>query len=78
MKLRLLLALLGLVFSFALPTLAQEKNAVNPQVRQQIEELNVKYDGAFNKNDAEGIATLFTVDAVEMGPEGPASGQPDI
>lgn len=36
------------------------------------------YDEAFNKNDAEAVAALFTVDGVEMGPEGPASGQPDI
>jgi hypothetical protein len=78
MKLHVLLALAGLTIGFAVPILAQEKNAVDPQVRQQIEELNVKYDEAFNKNDAEGITTLFTVDAVEMRPEGPASGQPDI
>ena len=56
----------------------QEKNAVNPQVRKQIEELNLKYDEAFNQNDAEGVASLFTADAVETGPEEASSGQQEI
>ena len=37
MKMRLLLTLAGLAFSFALPTFAQEENTVDPEVRQQIE-----------------------------------------
>ena len=57
---------------------AKEKNAVDPQVRKQIEELNLKYDEAFNQNDAEGVATLFTADAVETGPEEASSGQQEI
>jgi uncharacterized protein (TIGR02246 family) len=73
-----LLALAGLVTGFATPIHAQEKGSVDPKVRQQIEELNVKYDDAFNKNDAEGIATLFSVDAVETGAEGAVSGQSEI
>jgi uncharacterized protein (TIGR02246 family) len=78
MKLYLLLGLAVLANGFVVLTLAQDGNAVDPQVRKQIEELNMKYDEAFNRNDAVGIAGLFTVDGVEMGPEGSASGQPDI
>ena len=38
MKTRTALALTGLAISFPLPTLAQEQNAVDPEVRQQIED----------------------------------------
>ena len=38
MKLRLLLTLAGLVIGFPALVLAQEKNTVDPDVRQQIEE----------------------------------------
>jgi hypothetical protein len=34
MKIPLVVALVGLAISFALPTSAQEKNTVDPQVRQ--------------------------------------------
>jgi ketosteroid isomerase-like protein len=78
MRLHVLLGLVVLAIGFVVPTLAQEGNAVDPQVRKQIEELNMMYDEAFNKNDAVAVAALFTVDGVAMGPEGLASGQPDI
>jgi uncharacterized protein (TIGR02246 family) len=47
-------------------------------VRQQVEALNLKYDEAFNQNDAEAVADLFTPDAVESGPEEAVSGQQEI
>jgi hypothetical protein len=37
MKIRLVVALVGFAISFAVPTLAQEQNTVDPEVRQQIE-----------------------------------------
>jgi hypothetical protein len=37
MKIRLLIALVGLAFSFAVPSIAQEQNSIDPQVRQDIE-----------------------------------------
>ncbi len=77
-KFRLLLSIAGLVVGFGNPTRAQEKNAVDPQVRQEVEALNLKYDEAFNQNDAEAVAALFTADAVETGPEEAASGQQEI
>jgi uncharacterized protein (TIGR02246 family) len=66
MKIRLMLALAGLAISFALPAFAQEQNTVDPEVRQQIEAVIVRYDEAFNRHDAAAIAALYTQDAVEM------------
>ena len=60
MKFRLLLTLAGLAIGLSAQPRAQEKNTVDPQVRQQIEVLNQKFDEAFNQNDAEAVADLFT------------------
>jgi ketosteroid isomerase-like protein len=82
MKMRLVVTLAGLAIGFAVPALAQEKDAVDPEVRQQIEAVLKKYDEAFNKHDAAAIAALFTQDAIEVlgwEPEGgAASGQQAI
>ena len=79
MKFRLLLTLGGLAIGFGAQARAQEQNTVDPQVRQQIEALNQKFDEAFNQNDAEAVADLFTAGAVEAGPdEAAASGQQEI
>ena len=78
MKVHILLTLALLAFNFVVPAPGQENNTVDPQVRKQIEELNVKYDKAFNENNAEAIAALFTWNGVETGPDGHAFGQPDI
>jgi hypothetical protein len=47
-----LLALVGLAFSFAVPALAQEQNAVDPEVRRQIEDAYKQRVDAYNKQDA--------------------------
>ena len=62
----LLLALAGFVIGFAVPALAQEKDTVDPEARQQIEAVLTKYEDAFNKNDAAAIAALYTGDAAEV------------
>ena len=61
-----LVALVGLAISFAVPAIAQEQSTVDPEVRQQIEALIIKFDDAYYKNDAAGIADLFARDAVEV------------
>src|SRR5246127_655429 len=66
MKIRLIVALVGLAISFAWPTLAQEQNTVDPEVRQQLEAVNMKLVEAQNKGDAAAIAALFTQDAVQV------------
>jgi hypothetical protein len=65
MKNSLLLGLVGLGISFALPIFAQEKEDVKPfpftpipagpQLVQQIEAINQKFDEAFNKHDAVAV-----------------------
>jgi ketosteroid isomerase-like protein len=44
----------------------QEKNAIDPEVRQQIEAVLVKFDEAYNRDDQAAIAALHTQDAVEV------------
>jgi uncharacterized protein (TIGR02246 family) len=82
MKIGRVVTLVGLVISFASPISAQQKDSVDPEVRQQIEAVLMKFDEAFNKHDAAAIADLFTPDAVDVyrwGSEGGnASGQQAI
>ena len=64
---RLLLAFTALAIGFVLPALAQEQNTVDPEVRQQIEAVNMKYDEAYNnKGDTAAIVARYTKDAVEV------------
>jgi hypothetical protein len=49
MKLRLILTLSGLVIGTVMPAVGQDKNTVDPEVRQQIEAALTKFDEAFNK-----------------------------
>ena len=75
MKKHVLLALVGLATGFVVPAFAQEKDTVDPQIRQQLEALSKKFDDASNKADAAALAALFTQDAVEVGPDGPVYGR---
>ena len=60
MKIRLLVALVGLAVSFALPTFAQQTNTPDPQLRQRLLALIQKFGDAYNDNDAVAVAALFT------------------
>jgi ketosteroid isomerase-like protein len=66
MKIRLVVALVVFAIRFVVPALAQEENAVDPEVRQQIEGAYKKRLDAYNKHDAAAIAALFTQDAIQM------------
>ena len=44
MKIRLAVALVGLIIGFVLPTFAQQKNAIDPKIEQQIRVLAAKYE----------------------------------
>lgn len=73
--------LAGLTIGFAMPVLAQEQNTIDPEVRQQIEALLLKFDDAFNKNDLAAITALYTQDAVlvySWFPEGTSVGKSAI
>ena len=47
MKIRLLIALVGSAIGSAAPSLAQQQNTVDPEVRQQIEAVLMKFCAAF-------------------------------
>ena len=78
MKVRFQLTLIGLAISFALPTFAQQKDAVDPQLRDTLVALVKKYDETFNKNDAPALAALFTEDAIFVTDTGPVNGRQAI
>jgi ketosteroid isomerase-like protein len=66
MKIRSLLALMGLAVGFTVPTLAQEQDVVTPEIRQQIEAAVMKFQDAYNKHDPIALAALYTEDGVEV------------
>jgi ketosteroid isomerase-like protein len=79
MKIRAEVILIGMAISFALTTFAQEKEDVKPfpftpipagpQLVQQIEAINQKFDEAFNKHDAAAVGALYTSNAVQTTPQ---------
>ena len=88
MKIRPVVTLVGLAISFALPTFAQEKEEVNPfpfrtiaaspQLVQQLEAINLKFDEAFNKHDATAVGALYIANAVQVSAVGTFSGREAI
>jgi hypothetical protein len=66
MKMHFLHPLAAVAIGFAVSALAQEQNAVDPEVRQQIEAALMKYDEAWNKNDAAAFAARFTLEATDV------------
>jgi uncharacterized protein (TIGR02246 family) len=75
---RLVVALVGLAIGFAVPAFAQQKDAVDPEIAEQIRALATKYDEAFNQNDAAAVAALITEGAVWTTPHGKLSGRQAI
>ena len=78
MKIRSLLALVGLAIDFTLPTLAQQKDTVDPQIIEQLNAHCEKMDEAVNNNDAAAVAALFTKDGVLVTNSGPIYGREAI
>lgn len=88
MKIDAAVILIGLASSFALTAFAQEKEEVNPfpfraiaagpQIIQQLEAINLKFDEAFNKHDATAVGVLYTANAVQVTPAGTFSGREAI
>jgi len=58
-----------------LPTSVQEKNTVDPQLREQVLALANKFNEAWNNNDAAALAALFTEDGIEVTDRGPIYGR---
>jgi uncharacterized protein (TIGR02246 family) len=78
MKIRLVVALVGLAISFAPPPFAQQKDTVDPETAQQVRTLASNYDAAFNRQDAVTVAGLYAEDAVFNTPEGKFQGRQAI
>src|SRR5215469_10409140 len=90
MKLRLIIPLVGLAISFALPTFAQQKDTADARIAQQrdlvgepktVDEFGVlatKQEEAFTNKDAAAVAALFTEDAVLVSTDGIFSGRQAI
>ena len=53
-----------MAISFALPTFAQEKQTVDPQLIQKLDTISKKYNEAINNYDAAAIGALYTDDAI--------------
>jgi uncharacterized protein (TIGR02246 family) len=70
MKRRLVVPLVGLAISFALPTYAQQKDLADPQTTQKLLALGKAAEEAHNNHDAAAVAAQFTRDAVFATPEG--------
>ena len=90
MKIRLLVALVGMAISFASPTFAQQKDTADARVVQQRDllgvpkaldefgELHQALDEAYSKNDAAAVAAFFTEDGLFVAPDGMFSGRREI
>ena len=78
MKKRIVIPLVGLAVSFAMPTYAQQKDVADPQTTQKILAIIKALVEATNSNDPAAIATLFTRDAVFVMTEGPIIGRQAI
>ena len=78
MKIRLVVALVGLAMSFALPTFAQQTNTPDPQLREKLVAAIKKHTDALDKNDAAAVAANFTEDGILVTPGGPISGREAI
>ena len=78
MKTPLIVALVGLAISFALPTFAQQTNTPDPQLREKLIAAIKKHTDALDKNDATAVAAVFTEDGILVTPDGPISGRESI
>ena len=76
MKIRSVVALVGLAICFAVPTFAQQKEPTpSEQDRQQLDAHVKKSDEAWNKNDAAALAATFAEDAAHVTNKGPIYGR---
>ena len=90
MKIRFVVALVGLAISFAPPAFAQQKDTADSRIAQQrdlvgdpkaLDEFGVlatNQSEAFTNKDAAAVAALFTEDAVLVAPDGIFSGRQAI
>jgi ketosteroid isomerase-like protein len=78
MKIRLVIALIGLTISFVVPAFAQQKETVDPQIIEQLAALGEKTREAWNNNDAAALAATYTEDAIVVHETGRVYGREAI
>src|ERR1700692_3664909 len=78
MKMRYLLALVGLAIVFTSPAFAQEKDSVDPKTAEQLSALSKKTDESYINGDAAALAALYTEDALLLTNTGPIYGREAI
>ena len=78
MEIHLVIALVGLAITVALPTFAQQTNTPDPELRQKLVDVIAKHADAINKNDAAAAGACFTQDAIYVTDRGPVNGQEAI
>jgi len=78
MKKCLLVTLLGLAISLALPTYAQQKDLADPQTTQKLLAIGKAHMEANKNHDPAAIAAFYTRDAVFLTPDRPIIGRQDI
>jgi ketosteroid isomerase-like protein len=78
MKIRFLLAIVGLAISFGFATYGQQTGTPDPQLRQMIDTFAKKYAEAVNNNAAGAIAAFYREDGVFVTSEGPKYGRASI
>ena len=78
MKIRLVVALLGLAMSFALPSFAQQKDLADPQTTQKMLAGLKADEEARNNNDPAAFAAQYTRDGFFVTTEGPIIGRQAI
>ena len=78
MKKRLVVPLVGLAISFALPTYAQQNDLADPQTTQKILAGTKASLEAHNNGDAAAFAAGYARDAVFLTPGGPIIGRQTI
>jgi hypothetical protein len=78
MKKRLVVPLVGLAISFALPTYAQQKDLADPQTTQKLLAGLKTDEEARNNNDPAAYAVQYTRDGVYIGEQGPVIGRQAI
>ena len=75
MKIRAAVILVGFAIGFVLPAFTQKRGSQSlslwrhcrePQIVQQLEAINLKFDEAFNKHDAAAVGALYIVNAVQV------------
>jgi uncharacterized protein (TIGR02246 family) len=78
MKIRSVVARVGLAISFALPTFAQQKETVDPKLGEAQAAFGKKFSEAYNNNDAAAVAAFYADDAVIVTDREPVYGRQAI